>query len=64
MRTFAKPIQYVRIPIEDIRRNSEDFALMLDWFDGVGYEANIPALEREFGVKMLSLEAWARKQIY
>jgi uncharacterized protein YbjT (DUF2867 family) len=61
-RIFARPIQYVRIPVEDVRRNSEDFAIMLDWFDRVGYDANIPALEREFGVKMLSLEAWARKQ--
>jgi uncharacterized protein YbjT (DUF2867 family) len=62
-RVFAQPIQYHRIPLEDVRKNSEDFAMMLDWFDRVGYDANIPELEREFGVKMLSLEAWARKQV-
>ena len=62
-RVFAQPIRYHRIPIEDVRKNSEDFAMMLDWFDRVGYNASIPELEREFGVKMLSLEAWARKQV-
>lgn len=35
---------------------------MLEWFDRTGYNADIAGLEREFGLKMLTLEAWARKQ--
>lgn len=61
-RALGRTIGVVRIPIDAVRRNSEDFALMLEWFERVGYDVDIPALEREFGVKMLSLEGWARKQ--
>ena len=57
-----RPLEYLQIPISDVRKNSEDFALMLEWFDRMGYDADIAGLEQEFGVKMLSLEAWARKQ--
>jgi uncharacterized protein YbjT (DUF2867 family) len=61
-RAFGRAIKYVPIPLDEVRKNSEDFALMLEWFDKVGYDADITGLEREFGVKLLSLEAWARKQ--
>lgn len=59
---FGRSIEVVRIPIEEVRKNSEDFAIMLEWFDRVGYNADIPALEREFGFKPTTLEAWAAKQ--
>jgi len=61
-RALGRSIEYVQIPIGEVRKNSEDMALMLEWFDSTGYNADIAGLEREFGVKMLSLEAWARKQ--
>jgi hypothetical protein len=35
---------------------------MLDWFDKVGYDANIDGISREFGVKPTRLEEWARTQ--
>jgi uncharacterized protein YbjT (DUF2867 family) len=56
---FGRPITFVRVPIEEVRKNSEDFALMLEWFERVGYDADIPALTREFGVTPLTLEVWA-----
>jgi uncharacterized protein YbjT (DUF2867 family) len=59
---LGRQIEFVQIPIEEVRKNSEDFALMLEWFDRVGYSADIAALEREFGFKPLTLEAWARQQ--
>ena len=59
---LGRPIEYLQIPIAEVRKNSEDMALMLEWFDRVGYEADIAGLQQEFGVKMTSLEAWARKQ--
>jgi uncharacterized protein YbjT (DUF2867 family) len=61
-RARGSALEYVRIPIGEVRKNSEDLALMLEWFDRVGYDADITGLEREFGVTMTSFEAWARKQ--
>jgi hypothetical protein len=35
---------------------------MLEWFERVGYEADIPALEKEFGFTPLTFAAWAKTQ--
>jgi uncharacterized protein YbjT (DUF2867 family) len=59
---LKRPIEYVRIPIEDVRKNSEDFALMLEWFDKVGYDADIPALQRQLGMTFLTLKQWVGKR--
>jgi uncharacterized protein YbjT (DUF2867 family) len=59
---LGRTITYVRIPIEDVRKNSEDVALMLEWFDGVGYEADIHGIQREFGIRTTSLAEWARRR--
>ena len=59
---LGRPINYVRIPIEEVRKHSEDIAIMLEWFDRVGYNADIPGLEREFGFKPMTLEDWAKRQ--
>jgi uncharacterized protein YbjT (DUF2867 family) len=59
-RALGRALQFVQLPIETVRKNSEDVALMLEWFDRVGYDVDIPALEREFGVKMRSLDEWAK----
>jgi hypothetical protein len=32
---------------------------MFDWFNRIGYSADIPALEREFGFKPTTLPDWA-----
>lgn len=61
-RELGKKIGFVQVPIEEVRKNSEDFALMLAWFDAVGYDADIPALEAKFG-PLLKLEQWARHPI-
>ena len=59
---LGRTITFVSIPIAEVRKNSADMAIMLEWFERVGYDADIPALEREFGVKLLKLDAWAAKQ--
>lgn len=61
-RAFGRTIKYVRIPLADVRKNSEDFALMLDWFDKVGYNADIDGMAREFGIPPTRLDAWAATQ--
>jgi uncharacterized protein YbjT (DUF2867 family) len=58
-RALGRPITFTPVPIDAIRRYSEDVALMLEWFDRVGYSADIPALTREFGFQPLTLDQWA-----
>ena len=38
-----------------------DTALMLEWFERVGYSADIAGLEREFGRALTKLADWARR---
>lgn len=58
-RAYVKPIEYVQIPISEVRKNSEDFALMLEWFDRVGYDADIEGNAKEYGVRPTTLNEWS-----
>jgi uncharacterized protein YbjT (DUF2867 family) len=58
----GKQVTFQQIPIEAVRQNSEDFAKMLEWFDAVGYSADIPSLESKYGIKPLTLKEWVRGQ--
>src|SRR5260370_23445587 len=55
-----RPIAFAQTPIEQVRKYSEDTALMLEWFERVGYSADIAGLEREFGRTLTKLPDWAR----
>lgn len=55
-------VEFVRQPIEEVRAWSEDFALMLEWFDAVGYDVDIDALEEETGIEHRGFEEWARQR--
>jgi len=57
---LGRNIQFVQVPISEVRKNSEDFALMLEWFEQVGYDADIDGNAREFGIRPTSLAEWAR----
>ena len=59
---LGRTITFVQIPISEVRKNSEDFALMLEWFDAVGYAADIPSLESRWGIRPLTLKQWIRTQ--
>ncbi len=59
---LGRPIEFMQISIEEVRKNSEDFALMLEWFDRAGYEADIAALTSEFGFTPKTLAEWAKTQ--
>jgi uncharacterized protein YbjT (DUF2867 family) len=61
-RGLGRQITFVRIPIEEVRKNSADFAIMLEWFERVGYDADIAGLARESGIKPTTIEEWAEKQ--
>src|SRR5246127_621342 len=54
-KTLGRPITFAQTPIEQVRKFSEDLALMMEWFEKVGYSADINGLEREFGRKLTKL---------
>jgi len=60
-KAMGKEVSFERTPIEEVRKWSEDFAVMLEWFDRVGYCADIDALEKNYGVKLVKLSEWATK---
>ena len=59
---IGRPIAYQEIPLAVARQQSEDVALMFEWFDKVGYDADIAALHRDFpDVRWHSFADWARE---
>jgi len=60
-KAIARPIRYQEIPIAAARQQSEDAALMFEWFDRVGYDVDIAALRRQFPeVRWHGFADWAR----
>src|SRR5579863_1779539 len=59
--TLGRPIAFAQTPIEQVRQYSDEMASMLQWFERVGYSANIAGLEREFGRSLTKLPDWARR---
>ncbi|MGL4967228.1 MAG: NmrA/HSCARG family protein [Inquilinus sp.] len=58
---IGRPIAYQEIPIAAMRQQSEDAALMFEWFDRTGYSADIAALRRDFPeVGWHGFADWAR----
>jgi uncharacterized protein YbjT (DUF2867 family) len=62
-RALGRKIDFVPVPIAEVRRQSEDSAIMLEWFDRVGYNADIAGLISEFGFRPLTLGEWADKRL-
>ena len=58
----GRKVTFQPIPIEAVRKNSEDFALMLEWFERVGYSADIPGVEKRWGIHCLTLREWVAAQ--
>jgi uncharacterized protein YbjT (DUF2867 family) len=61
-KALGRPIAFAQTPIEQVRQYSKEMATMLEWFERVGYSADIAGLEREFGRKLTKLPDWARRQ--
>jgi uncharacterized protein YbjT (DUF2867 family) len=55
----GRPVAFEPTPIEDVRQFSADFASMLEWFDRVGYDADIAGVTAELGVRPQTFEVWA-----
>ena len=57
----GRPIEFVQVPIGEVRKASADYATMLEWFDRVGYNVDIPAMARESGIRPTTFEEWAAR---
>jgi hypothetical protein len=60
-KALGRPISFAQTPIEPVRQYSNEMALMFEWFERVGYSADIAGLEREFGRKLTKLPEWAAR---
>jgi uncharacterized protein YbjT (DUF2867 family) len=58
----GRDIAFHQVPIDQVRAASEEYAIMLEWFDAVGYDADIEGTAREFGVKPTRFREWAEQQ--
>lgn len=57
---LGRTITYQRVPIEAVRQNSEDMARMFEWFDRVGYAADIGGIQRSWEIEPVKLDQWLR----
>ncbi len=64
-RLSGRKIEYVELPIAQLRASNEDFAIMFEWFDRVGYSVNTAALRRDYPeVGWHTFEGWAKAQAW
>ena len=57
----GRSVEYVEVPLDRVMAQSEDLGLMFEWFDRVGYSADIPALRREYReVGWQTFGSWTR----
>jgi uncharacterized protein YbjT (DUF2867 family) len=61
-RLAGRRIELVRPPIDEVRKASADYAAMLEWFDRVGYDADIEGNAQRFGVRPTRFRDWAARQ--
>lgn len=55
----GKTVKHVQADIKAVRAYSEDMALMFEWFDSTGYNADIAGQQAKYGVKPTSFKEWA-----
>jgi uncharacterized protein YbjT (DUF2867 family) len=55
----GKVVEFVPVPIEEVRKASAEYALMFEWFDRVGYDADIAGNSKESGIPPTTFPDWA-----
>ena len=55
----GREIKHFQVPIEQVRELSDDFAIMLEWFDAVGYSVDIQGNKERYGIPATGFEDWA-----
>jgi uncharacterized protein YbjT (DUF2867 family) len=59
-RVTGSPVQFVELPLEQVRSFNAEMADMMAWFNDHGYNADIPALRR-LHPGLMTFETWLRK---
>ena|SRR2546428_315517 len=60
-KAMGRTLTFEQVPIDVVRGFSEDYALMLEWFDRVGYTVDIPGLAKQYGITPTTLADWAAR---
>ena len=59
----GRPLAFQSIPPAALREQNADFAAMFEWFDKVGYSADIAGLKRDYpSIGWHTFESWAKAQ--
>ncbi len=62
-RVAGRPIDYVHLPIDDLKKFNEDFGIMFDWFENVGTGIDIAKLRANYPeVGWHGFDQWASTQ--
>ena len=61
-RALGRKVEFVQVPIQEIRSFSEEYAIMLEWFDDTGYSADIEGTTGEFALPPTRLAEWVPRQ--
>jgi uncharacterized protein YbjT (DUF2867 family) len=57
----GREVEAVHVPVAEAYETfGEEFTVMCEWFNEVGYSADVPALESRFGFAFTDLEAYLR----
>ena len=59
-KVMGRHVQYIEMPVAQVRRFDPNLAALSEWLIREGYQANIPVL-REIYPEALTLERWLRK---
>ena len=57
----GREINHFQVPIEQVREFSDDFATMLEWFDGRGFSADIQGNQDRYGILATGFADWASR---
>lgn len=55
----GRTITHFQVPIAEVRKFSEDYAIMLEWFDRIGYDVDIGGLAARYGIRPATFAEWA-----
>lgn len=55
----GRTVTHLQVPTDEVRKFSEDLALMFEWFERVGYDADISGNASRYGITPTPFGQWA-----
>ena len=59
-KVIDRDVQYIEMPMEDMRKQSKEWATMFQWFNNVGYKSDISKLHQLLP-DLMDFETWLHK---